>query len=60
MYLIRLIKKFNLSAVNITKLLLFLILAKDENLRKIIKEIEHLSEDYGKLQQMADIASTLR
>lgn len=35
-------------------------LAKDDNLRKIIKEIEYLSEDYSKLQQIGEIAIGLR
>lgn len=34
--------------------------AKDENVRKIIKEIENLSDDYNKLQQVFDIVSNLR
>lgn len=35
-------------------------LAKDENVRKIMREIEYLTEDCTKLQQMIDIAVTLR
>lgn len=35
-------------------------IAKDENVRRIMKEIEHLSEDSSKLQQMLDLAATLR
>lgn len=34
--------------------------AKDENIRRIMKEIEHLSEDSSKLQQILDLASNLR
>jgi cytochrome c-type biogenesis protein CcmH/NrfF len=34
--------------------------AKDENVRRIMKEIEHLSEDSSKLQQILDLASNLR
>lgn len=34
--------------------------AKDENLRRIMKEIQALSEDNNKLQQMLEIASSLR
>jgi hypothetical protein len=34
--------------------------AKDENVRRIMKEIEYLNEDSSKLQQMLDIASNLR
>lgn len=34
--------------------------AKDENVRRIMKEIENLSEDSSKLQQMLDIAANLR
>lgn len=37
-----------------------LVSAKDENLRKMIKEIENLTEDFGKLQQIADITTSLR
>ncbi|XP_053670589.1 uncharacterized protein LOC128720910 [Anopheles nili] len=34
--------------------------SKDENVRRIMKEIEHLTEDSGKLIQMSDIAASLR
>ena len=34
--------------------------AKDENVRRIMKEIEHLSDDSSKLQQMLDLSATLR
>lgn len=35
-------------------------IAKDENVRKIMREIEHLTEDCTKLQQILDIALSLR
>lgn len=38
----------------------FLILAKDENVRRIMKEIEHLSDDCNKLQQIWDLTANLR
>lgn len=34
--------------------------AKDENVRKIMREIEYLTEDCTKLQQILDIAMSLR
>lgn len=34
--------------------------AKDENLRKIMREIDHLTEDCSKLQQILDVVVTLR
>ncbi|XP_055549403.1 uncharacterized protein LOC129732498 [Wyeomyia smithii] len=34
--------------------------SKDENVRRIMKEIEHLSEDSNKLSQMSELASSLR
>lgn len=34
--------------------------AKDENVRKIMREIEHLTEDCTKLQQILDITLSLR
>lgn len=34
--------------------------AKDENVRKIMREIEYLTEDCTKLQQILDIALSLR
>lgn len=34
--------------------------AKDGNLLKVLKEIDLLSDDAGKLQKLADISSTLR
>lgn len=34
--------------------------AKDESLRKIMKEIEHLTEDSNKLQQILDVIVTMR
>ncbi|XP_058821549.1 uncharacterized protein LOC131683523 [Topomyia yanbarensis] len=34
--------------------------SKDENIRRIMKEIEHLSEDSNKLSQMSELASCLR
>ncbi|XP_031626312.1 uncharacterized protein LOC116342734 [Contarinia nasturtii] len=37
-----------------------IIKAKDENVRKIMKEIEHLTEDCTKLQQVLDITLSLR
>lgn len=42
------------------KLLIDFILAKDENVRRIMKEIEHLSEDCSKLQQLLELSSSLR
>lgn len=36
------------------------ILAKDENIRRMINEIENLTEDSNKLQQILDLVSTLR
>lgn len=35
-------------------------LAKDENIRKIMKEIEQLSEDSNKIHQISDLAASLR
>lgn len=37
-----------------------IITAKDENVRKIMREIEHLTEDCTKLQQILDIILSLR
>lgn len=34
--------------------------AKDENVRKIMREIEYLTEDCTKLQQILDITLSLR
>ncbi|XP_058455844.1 uncharacterized protein LOC131433085 [Malaya genurostris] len=34
--------------------------SKDENIRRIMREIEHLSEDSNKLSQMLELASSLR
>lgn len=34
--------------------------AKDENIRKMIKEIENLTEDSQKLQQILEVIVTLR
>jgi Ca2+-binding EF-hand superfamily protein len=34
--------------------------AKDENIRRMINEIENLTEDSNKLQQILDLVSTLR
>lgn len=34
--------------------------AKDENVRRMMKEIEHLSEDSSKLQQILDLSANLR
>ena len=34
--------------------------AKDENVRRIMKEIEHLIEDSNKLQQILEISTNLR
>lgn len=44
-----------------TSLSLFLFfIAKDENIRRMINEIENLTEDSNKLQQILDLVSTLR
>lgn len=35
-------------------------LAKDEHIRKIIREIEHLTDDCNKLQQILEVVISLR
>lgn len=44
------------------KILIFLcvVAAKDESLRKIMKEIEYLTDDSNKLQQILDVIMTMR
>jgi hypothetical protein len=37
----------------------FLSTAKDENVRRMMKEIKQLSDDSGKLQQILDLAASL-
>lgn len=37
-----------------------LCIAKDGNLLKVLKEIDLLSDDAGKLQKLADISASLR
>lgn len=49
---------FSQSSENINFIHFFT--AKDENVRKLMKEIETLSIDCSKLQQMLDIATTLK
>lgn len=48
------------TAINVKQFFFFYFTAKDENIRRIMKEIEHLSEDSSKLQQLLDMSSTLR
>lgn len=35
-------------------------LAKDESVRKMMREIEHLSEDHAKIQKIMDIMNSIR
>lgn len=44
---------------SIVSLLLFP-LAKDESVRKMMREIEHLSEDNAKIQKIIDIMNSIR
>lgn len=38
----------------------FFFAAKDENIRKIMREIEHLTDDCNKLQQILEVVISLR
>ena len=57
------IRKFE-SFLTLTKILesfpFSFFIAKDENIRRMINEIENLTEDSNKLQQILDLVSTLR
>lgn len=54
------VMKFFVKNLEVHKFIFISPTAKDENVRRIMKEIEHLSEDSNKLQQILDLASSLR